>query len=550
MSKIRIFALGGLNEDGKNMYVVEADKDIFIFDAGLKYPKDRLLGIDYIIPSFNYLKENIKRIKGIFLSHGHESNMGAISDIVMDLPNIPIYGLKYTMEVLKLQLALDKVVARNLNEIKSDVRIDFGRFSVFPIRVTHSIPDSTLYVLNTPDGSIVYGGDFIFDPTMTDSYGCDIGKLAYIGKQKQKVLCLMTESMYAEHDGFTSPNHRVSSFIKEVLKTNENRIIMSVLPAHIYRIQEIFDEVSKTHRKIVIMGKYLQEIIYKSLDMNYLNINRNKIGDLSNLNDKGVVILVSDFKDKPYANLERILKDNDKYVRLQETDTIFITEPMYMGVEKRMVMIMDEFAKRKINVVSLSNKKHLLFHPSKEDLMLMINMMKPKYYFPIKGNYKDQVENANLALKLGISKDNIILKQNGDVVTFINGKLVEREEKIKVDEVLIDGKSQNDIGELVLKDREMLAEAGIVLVTATLDKKTKEILAGPEILTRGFIYVKDNMDILKESSVISERIIKNNIYGSHVDYNTIKQDIRTTLGKYFYETTECRPMIITVISEV
>lgn len=550
MSKIRIFALGGLNEDGKNMYVVEADKDIFIFDAGLKYPKDRLLGIDYIIPSFNYLKENIKRIKGIFLSHGHESNMGAISDIVMDLPNIPIYGLKYTMEVLKLQLALDKVVARNLNEIKSDVRIDFGRFSVFPIRVTHSIPDSTLYVLNTPDGSIVYGGDFIFDPTMTDSYGCDIGKLAYIGKQKQKVLCLMTESMYAEKDGFTSPHHRVASYIKEVLHTNENRIIMSVLPAHIYRIQEIFDEVSKTDRKIVIMGKYLQEIIYKSLDMNYLNINRNKIGDLSNLNDKGVVILVSDFKDKPYANLERILKDNDKYVRLQETDTIFITEPMYMGVEKRMVMIMDEFAKRKINVVSLSNKKHLLFHPSKEDLMLMINMMKPKYYFPIKGNYKDQVENANLALKLGINKDNIILKQNGDVVTFINGKLVEREERIKVDEVLIDGKSQNDIGELVLKDREMLAEAGIVLVTATLDKKTKEILAGPEILTRGFIYVKDNMDILKESSVISERIIKNNIYGSHVDYNTIKQDIRTTLGKYFYETTECRPMIITVISEV
>ena len=548
MSKIRIFALGGLNEDGKNMYVVEADKDIFIFDAGLKYPKDRLLGIDYIIPSFKYLKDNIKKVKGIFLSHGHESNMGAISDILMDLPDIPIYGLKYTMEVLKLQLAIDKVVARNLHEIKSDVRIDFGKFSIFPIRVTHSIPDSTLYVLNTPDGSVVYGGVFIFDPTMTDCFGCDIGKLAYIGKQR--VLCLMTESMYAEREGFTSPNHRASSFIREVLHNNENRIIMSVLPAHIYRIQEIFDEVSKTNRKIVIMGKYLQDIINKSLELKYLNINRTKIGDLSNLNDKGIIILVSDFKDKPYANLERILKDNDKYVRLQESDTIFITEPMYMGVEKRMVMIMDEFAKRKINIVSLSNKKHLLFHPSKEDLMLMINMMKPKYYFPIKGNYKDQVENANLALKLGIDKNNIILKQNGDVVTFINGKLIEREENIKIDEVLIDGKSQNDIGELVLKDREMLAEAGIVLVTATIDKKTKEILAGPEILTRGFIYVKDNMDILKESSVISERIIKNNIYENHVDYNTIKQDIRTTLGKYFYETTECRPMIITVISEV
>lgn len=548
MSKIKIFALGGLNEDGKNMYVVTVDKDIFIFDAGLKYPKDRLLGIDYIIPDYTYLKNNIKKIKGIFLSHGHESNIGAISDVVMDLPDIPIYAMKYTMEILKIQLELDKVVAKNLHVIKPNVKINFGENSIFPIQITHSIPDTTLYVLNTHDGSIVYTGDFIFDPTMTNHFSCDMGRLAYVGKQN--VLCLMTESMYAEKPGFTSPKHRVASFIRSVLHDNENRIIMSVLPAHIYRIQEIFDEVSKTNRKIVIMGKMLQDIINMSLAGKYLTINQNKIGDLSNLNDKGVIVLVSDLKDKPYANLERILKDNDKYIKLNETDTIFITEPMYLGIEKRMVMIMDEFARRKINVVALSNKNHLLFHPSQEDLMMMINMMNPKYYFPVKGNYKDQLENANLALKLGINKNNILLKQNGDVITFINGKLQDSLEKVEVDEVLIDGKSQNDVGELVLKDREMLAEAGIVLVSATLDKKTKEILAGPEILTRGFIYVKDNMDILKESSVISERIIKNNISNNYVDYNNIKQEIRLNLGKYFYEETECRPMIITVIGEV
>ncbi len=548
MSKINIFALGGLNEDGKNMYVVEVDNDIFVFDAGLKYPKDRLLGIDYIIPSYEYLKENIKRVKGIFLSHGHESNFGALSDIVMDLPDIPIYGLKFTLEMLKLQMAFDKVEATNIREIKSHSKLEFGKCSIFPIEVTHSIPDSTLYVLNTPDGEIVYTGDFIFDPTMTNHFACDIGRLAYIGKQN--VLCLMSESMYAEHEGFTSPKHRVAPFIRRVLHDNENRIIMSVLPAHIYRIQEIFDEVSKTNRKIVVMGKFLQDVITKSLELKYLHINKTKIGDLNSLNEKGTVILISDFKDKPYANLERILRENDKFIKLQETDTIFITEPMYLGVEKRMVMIMDEFAKRKINVVALSNKEHLLFHPSKEDLMMMLNMMNPKYYFPVKGNYKDQVENANLALKLGIDKDNILLKQNGDVVTFVNGKLVDSDKKIKIDEVLIDGKSQNDVGELVLKDREMLAEAGIVIVTATLDKKTKEILAGPEILTRGFIFVKDNMDVLKEGSIISERIIKNNISPNYVDYNTIKQEIRSNLGKYFYEETECKPMIITVIGEV
>jgi len=548
MSKINIFALGGLNEDGKNMYVVEVDKSIFIFDAGLKYPRDRFLGIDYIIPSFDYIKENIKRVKGIFLSHGHESNIGAISDIVIDLPNIPIYATKYTMEMLKIQLEYDNIKAHNLHEIKFNVPIKFGENSIFPIRVTHSIPDSTLYVLNTIDGSIVYTGDFIFDPTMPSHFSCDIGRLAYVGKQN--VLCLMTESMYSEKPGFTTPEHRVNGFIRKVLHENDSRIIMSVLPAHIYRIQEIFDEVSKTNRQIVVMGKLLNDIINKSMDLKYLNINPSKIGDLSNLNDKGVVVLVSDLKEKPYANLERILKDNDRYIKLREDDTIFITEPMYMGVEKRMVMIMDEFARKKINVIALSNRDHLLFHPSKEDLMLMIQMMNPTYYFPVKGNYKDQVENGNLALKLGINKDNILLKQNGDVITFVNGKLIKDFKHIKVDEILIDGKSQNDIGELVLKDREMLAEAGIVIVTATLDKKTKEILSGPEILTRGFIYVKDNMDILKEGSIISEQIIKNNTSKNFVDYNNIKQEIRTTLGKYFYDQTECRPMIITVIGEI
>lgn len=549
MSKIKIFSLGGLNEDGKNMYIVNVDGDIFVFDAGLKYPRDRMLGIDYIIPNYNYLKENYKKIKGIFISHGHESNMGALSDILMDMPNIPIYGSTYTLEIIKLQLQNDGIKNANLKEIKPHYKLNFGKNSVFPISVTHSIPDSLCYVLYTLDGAIVYTGDFIFDPGMTGHYGMDIGKLAYVGKQG--VLCLMSESLYASKRGFTSPNHRVNSFIKEVINNNPNRIIMSVLPAHIMRIQEIFDEVSKTNRKIVVMGKNLQEIVNMSIEKKYLSINPTKIGDLSNLNDKGVIILISDGKEKPYANLERIIHGNDKYIKLNETDTIFITEPMYLGVEKRMVQIMDDIAKMNINVISLSAKKHLLEHPSREDLMMMINLMNPKYYFPIKGEYKEQYMNADIASRCGISKENILLKQNGDVITFVNGNLVDNLEHVEIDEVLIDGKSQDDIGELVLKDREMLAENGIVIVCTTLDKETKTIIAGPEVLTRGFIYVRDNMDIVKESQVISEQVIKNNTQsGVKVDYNLIKQEIREKLGKYFYHETECKPIIITVIQEV
>lgn len=549
MSKIKLFSLGGLNEDGKNMYVISIDDDIFVFDAGLKYPKDRMLGIEYIIPNYDYLKKNYNKIKGIFISHGHESNMGALSDILMDLPNIPIYGSKYTLEIIKLQLNEDGIKDYHLIEITPHRKLNFGKNSIFPISVTHSIPDSLCYVLNTEDGSIVYTGDFLFDPGASKHYEMDIGKLAYVGKQG--VLCLMNESLYSAHRGYTSPNHRVNHFIRETLNNNPNRIIMSILPAHIFRIQEIFDEVSNTNRKIVIMGKKLQDLINMSISLKYLSINPTKIGDLSNLNDKGTIILISDGKEKPYINLERIITGNDKYIKLNSTDTIFITEPMYMGVEKRMVQIMDDIARLNLNVISLSNKNHMLEHPSREDLMLMINLMQPKYYFPVKGDYKDQYLNAEIATKCGLSKENILLKQNGDVITFIDGKFVDEFEHIEVDEVLIDGKSQNDIGELVLKDREMLAENGIVIVCCTLNKETKEIIAGPEVLTRGFIYVKDNMDIVKESTVISEQVIKNNaVLNEKVDYNNIKQEIREKLGKYFYQETDCKPIIITVMQEV
>ena len=550
MSKIKIFSLGGLNENGKNMYVVNVDKDIFVFDAGLKYDNDQNLGIDYIIPNFDYLIKNKKSIKGIFLTHGHEGNMGAIPDILDKIPDIPIYGTKLTLEIVKNDLTPEQLNKAKLKEIKAHYKIDFGKNSIFPISVTHSIPDSVCYVLYTPDGAIVYTGDFVFDSTMQGSYKTDIGKLAYVGKQG--VLCLLAESMYAAKKGHTSPNNRVSDFIREVLNKNENRIIATILPAHFYRIQEIFNEVSKTHRKIVIMGKSLQDTINRALDEGYLTIEQNRIGSLTDLELKNTVVLISDEKEKPFANLERIIKGYDKYIKVKETDTIFITEPSYEGIEKRTAVIMDEIAMLGANAVSLSSKKHLLHHASSEDLMLMINLMNPKYYFPVKGEYRNQYANAEIAEELGIPKENIILKQNGDVLELVKGKNTNSIEHIEVDEILIDGKSQGDIGNLVLKDREMLGENGIVIISCTLDRNTKQILGGPEILTRGFIYVKESQDLLEETKQISREVIEQNISqnAKRVDYAKIKNDVRDVLGKFFYKETESKPMIITVIQEI
>jgi len=550
MSKIKIFSLGGLNENGKNMYVVDVDNDIFIFDAGLKYGNDKMLGVDYILPDYSYIKENKENIKGIFLTHGHDSNMGAVADILYDIPDLNIYATKFTMEILKSDLEENNIKATNLKEIRPHSKLSFGELSIFPISVTHSIPDSVCYVLYKKDGAIVYTGDFVFDSTMMKNYKTDIGKLAYVGKQG--VLCLLSESVYAEKPGHTSPNNRVSTFIRDILSKNTDRIIATILTAHIYRVQEIFNEVSKTKRKVVIMGKNLQNLINKSIDMGYIDFDKNRIGDLTNLNDKDCVVLISDEKEKPFMNLERILRGFDKYIKLKETDTIFITEPSYEGIERRLALIMDEIAKVNVNAVCLSAKKHLLHHASREDLMLMINLMNPKYYFPVKGEYRHQVMNAEIAEELGISKENIILKQNGDVVTFVDGKLTEDVEHINVDEILIDGKSQGDIGDLVLKDREMLGENGIVIISCTLDKKTKQILAGPEVLTRGFVYVKESGDLIKETEDICLEIVKNNIEidTSRVDYTNIKNEVREKLGKYYYKETESKPMIITVIQEV
>ena len=450
MSKIKIFSLGGLNENGKNLYVVNVDRDIFVFDAGLKYDNDLNLGIDYIIPNFDYLIKNKKNIKGIFLTHGHESNIGAVPDILEQIPSIPVYGTKLTLEMLKNDLEPEQLKKANLKEIKAHTKINFGKNSIFPISVTHSIPDAVCFVLYTPDGAIVYTGDFVFDATMQGAYKTDIGKLAYVGKQG--VLCLMAESFYAEKEGHTSPSNRVAGFIREVLAKNPNRIIATIFPAHFYRIQEMFNEVSKTHRKIVIMGKGLQDMINKAVDEGYLSVDKSRIGTLSDLENKDTVILISDEKEKPFNNLDRIIKGYDKYIKIKETDTIFITEPAYPGIEKRSALIMDEIAMLGANAVSLSSKKHLLHHASREDLMLMINLMNPKYYFPVKGEYRNQYANAEVAEQIGIPRENIILKENGDVAEFIKGKLTDSKEHIEVDQILIDGKSQGDIGDLVLKD--------------------------------------------------------------------------------------------------
>ncbi|CDE95346.1 MAG: ribonuclease J [Bacilli bacterium] len=548
MSKINIFSLGGLNENGKNMYVVCVDDDILVLEAGLQYADEQTLGIDYMIPNIDYLKQNKERIRGIFLTHGHDENVGAITDIIDYLPNIPIYASPFTYNIVKQELLeYDKSIS-SLVKIEANKPVDVGNLKVYPVSLSHSIPDNFGYAIYTPDGIIFYASDFVFDSTMRGAYKTDLGKLAYIGKQG--VLCLMSESLYANKEGYTAPNHRIQSLIRETLVKSNGRIIFNVLNSHLYRIQELFNEVEKTDRKIVVMGKRLQNIIDNAIKEDYLHIDSKYIGDLSNINDENVVILNSNERYKPYYNILKIVDGYDKYVTLTSSDTVFLATPVYEGREKTFYKLLDKIAKIGCEAVVLSPKKYLSYHASKEDLMMMIELMNPKYYFPIKGEYSEQVANGDLACMVGVDKDNIILKENGSVATIVDGKLMDEFKEVRVGNISIDGDSSNDIGELVLKDRELLSNNGIVIVSATIDKKSKQIIAGPEILTRGFIYVKDSVQLIDDMKNICSSIILDNTHNGYVDYTKIKNTIRDELSKFLFEQAGNKPMIINVIQEI
>ena len=544
MEKIKIFSLGGLNETGKNTYVIEVNDDIFVFDCGLKYFQNNQYGIDYVIPDYEYLIQNKKRIKGVFVTHGHFENMGAALDLVVNIPDIKFYATHYTKFVL-MDLGVKE---ESIIEIVPNKRLVFGGVSIFPLSVSHSVPGAVMYCLNTSKGAICYTGDFIFDPLMKDAYDMDLGRIAYVGKQG--VLCLMAESSFSEHHGHTSPTHRLESFFADVINKNEGRIMFSVLPTHLYTIQDIFNASLNTHRKIVIMGKRLQNYIHFAHEEGYLKIQDGVIGDLTNINDSNAILLICDDKANAYAAINKIVGGFDKFISLKENDTIVFAEPRYDSSEKTIVKLENDIAMAGANVISIPKDKNILHHASQEDLMLMLKLLNPKYYIPVKGEYRYMVNNANVAYALGIPKDNIFLKENGDVINIVDGKYEEANEHIKVNDVLIDGKSSDDIGELVIKDREMLSDNGIVLISATISKKSKVLLVGPEITTKGFIYVKDSKELINQMKVISEDVISQNIVDGFVDYNKIKTDIRSELSSYLYEQTGCKPMIIAVVQEV
>jgi len=552
MANVKIFALGGVGENGKNMYCVEVDDNIFVFDAGLKYPYEELLGIDRIIPNFEYLEANQERLRGIFLTHGHLDNLGAIPEIITKIPTVKIYAAKLTIEILRENLKNYDTSKCQLNEIVAHKVIKFDEgISIFPVQMTHSIPDALAFTVNTPDGAIFYSGDYIFDHTSKDFYKTDIGKLAYIGKQG--VLALLTESIGATRIGHTSPTHRITDLIGEIFDRSENRIIITTFSTNFYRIQEILDEAILNNRRVIPFGKKLEIIFNKAVELGYLKFPEDMVGSFHDIgkNDDDCVILVSGQRDRPFSGIYKVLRGHDKFLKVRHTDTIVIASPAINGTEKISAKINDLIHKSGAqDVTIIKRREYQSLHAAQEDLLMLNSLMEPKYYIPVKGEYRHQVANANVIKKSGFDEDKILLIDNGEVLQFVDGKLQATREKVKTGDILIDGLNVGDLGNAVLKDRELLKKDGIVVVNCTLDRRSKLILAGPEVVTRGFVYVKESKELIEGIKELSTRIIKKNIVGNRIDFNAIKTEIREELTQSLYKKTKRRPIVITMIQTV
>ncbi len=544
MSKIKIFALGGLGENGKNMYCVDVENEIIIFDVGFRYPDETMYGIDTVVPDFTYLRENGDRIKAIFLSHGHMDNVGAINDFVRIFPNVPIYGSEPTMMMVNYILDESGLKSDNLKTIKRFENISFGKFSVFALPLTHSAPENFGFALNTNQGIIFYASDYIFDHSATEIYSTDIGKLAYLGKQG--VLCLLSESLQASKTGHTSPEHRISDTLADFFENAGDRAFVMLYSSNFYRIQEVLNESKAVGRKVVIYGKRLTDIVNVGIDKGFFDFDKSDLVSIFNVSkyEGEITVIVSGERDRPFSGMERIVNGKDKYLNLTAEDSVLIAATPVPNTEMEATKVTNDIYRSGATVKVVNKKTVRGAHASKEDILLMLELLNPKYLIPIKGEYRHQISVRNAALSKRFEPENILMLSNGNVVEFEKG-VAKLGKDVEVGDVLVDGHTISE-GEVVLKDRELLKENGIIIVSCALNFNSKKIAAGPEIVTRGFIHIQENKDYIDELKNESRKIIAEALDNS-ASYNEIQKTIREKLSSYIYDEKGRRPMIITMI---
>lgn len=551
--KLTIFALGGVGEIGKNMYVIQYANDIVVVDAGLKFPEEDMLGIDIVIPDVTYLVENKDKVRGVLLTHGHEDHIGGLPYLLKQV-NVPVYGTKLTLGLVENKLREANMLGETKRIlINGDSEVKLGKITASFFRTNHSIPDSVGICLDTPEGCVVHTGDFKFDHTPVNEQFADLHKMAEIGNKG--VLALLSDSTNAERPGFTGSERSVGIELSRVFKQAEQRIVVATFASNIHRIQQVIDAAEETNRKVTIVGRSMVNVVTIANELGYLRVPDGMLIDPDEVNKLAadqVVILSTGSQGEPMSALTRMARSTHRKLDIMQGDTVIIAATPIPGNERYVGKTVDELFRLGANVIygaGQSSGVHVSGHGSQEDLKLMLNFMKPKYFIPIHGEYRMLRQHGQLAESVGVDPDNIFLIENGETIEFQNGH-ARRGSKVQAGRVLIDGLGVGDVGNIVLRDRKLLSQDGILVVVVTLSKQEGKVLSGPDIISRGFVYVRESEPLLEEANRIVSTTLNKLMNENVNEWASLKNHVKDALGRFLYEQTKRRPMILPIIMEV
>lgn len=549
--KIKIMILGGARENGKNMYAVQVEDEIFIMDAGLKYPDSSLLGIDVVIPDLQFFQDYADKIAGIFLTHGHADSIGALPYILRD-HDIPVFGSKLTIELAKIAVQRENRRRKNdlFHVIDADTEIEFKNANVSFFKTTHSIPDSLGIDISTKEGEIVYTGDFKFDPSAKKGYRTDFVRLSEIAQKG--VLALLSDSTNAEANFPNDRQTSIEKYIYNIFENYDGRIIAAAKASNIVRVQEIFQAAAATGRHVFLTGRDAGKIIYTAMKLGYLNVPKGLLvhsKDLKKIPDNELVILETGRMGEPLKSLQKMATNRHRMIKIKKGDLVFIATTPSHSVETMVAQTSDMIYRAGGTVKELGRDKHTSGHATGRDLQMLIDTLKPKFLIPVIGEYRLLEIHKDLAIEAGMNKKDIFLPHNGDAYALEKGRFY-RTDAVPGEDIMIDGSGVGDVGNIVLRDREVLSDDGVFIAAVTIDRKKKKIISEPRVSTRGFVYIKANHALMNGAADVIKEAVNNNFEHKKFDWTELKQDVRNDVEKYLYKQTGRRPVVLPVVMEV
>jgi ribonuclease J len=551
--KLLIFALGGVGEIGKNMYVIQYGNDIVVVDSGLKFPEEDMLGIDIVIPDITYLTDNRDKVRGILITHGHEDHIGGLPYVLKHL-NVPVYGTKLTLGLIEGKLKEAGLLGETKRIlINADSEVQLGSIRATFFRTNHSIPDSVGVCLDTPEGIVVHTGDFKFDHTPVNDQYADLQRMAAIGSRG--VLALLSDSTNAERPGFTPSESKIGQEFEDIFRKSTQRVVVATFASNVHRIQQVINAAMATKRKLAVVGRSMVNVVSIASELGYLNIPEGMLiepDEVGKMAADRVVVLSTGSQGEPMSALTRMARSTHRKVDILPGDTVIIAATPIPGNEKYVGRTVDELFRLGANVIygpgSVSGV-HVSGHGSQEELKLMLNLIKPKYFIPIHGEYRMLRQHSLLAESVGVERENIFILDNGDTVE-VQGGAARKGNKVQAGNVLIDGLGVGDVGNIVLRDRKLLSQDGILVVVVTLSKQDGAIVSGPDIISRGFVYVRESEGLLEEANRIVTSTLNKLMSDNVNEWASLKTNVKDALGRFLYEQTRRRPMILPIIMEV